>query len=243
MSAHLDIAILDVDGTLKPGALGIELLGALLEAGVCDPKPVDAVLEVLSEHRGGQVEFSTMAARAYSAYARALAGREVSTVEQLAREVWAERRAELFAFVPELISTLRAHGFELMLISGSPIEIVRPVADEFEIAAAHGAVFGREEGRYTGTVALSSGVPGEKAKIFAAATRGRELCVERCFALGDSITDAALFERVGLALAFEPGPELAALASERGWATATRDDVVARTRALLSSLSPSNRPI
>jgi len=111
--------------------------------------------------------------------------------------------------------------------------MVARVAESLAIPVAYGAVFSRAEGRYTGAVDLSSGMPGQKAEIFAAATRARTLELGRCFALGDSMTDVALFERVGLPLAFEPSSTLASLAAERGWAVTTRDEVVAQTRALV----------
>lgn len=226
-------AILDVDGTLCPGALGVEMLRALMEAGVCEPDRAGRVLDVLGEYRVGVIDFSTMAERAYAAYAAALAGREVARVEAVAREVWATRREQVFAFVPELLARLRARGLELMLISGSPIEMVRLVAAEHDIAEAYGAVFGRRDGRYTGRLELDSGMPGRKAEIFAAATRERAPELARCLAMGDSLTDAALFERVGLPLVFEADPELAAIAAARGWPVATREDVLAHLQGLL----------
>jgi phosphoserine phosphatase len=131
-----------------------------------------------------------------------------------------------------------------MLISGSPLEMIRLVADELDIPEAYGAVFTRDHGRYTGALDLSSGVPGEKARIFAAATagQGRDVCAQRCFAIGDSLTDVALFERVGLPLAFEPEPELATIAHARGWTIATQTDVLAQLRALLDGPRSSDLP-
>ncbi|PRQ06929.1 HAD family hydrolase [Enhygromyxa salina] len=235
MNAEQTIAILDVDGTLFPGALGVELLRELMRARACDQPSGERVLEILAGHRSGTIEFSSMASRAYQAFAEAIAGHECEVIEAHARAVWATQRERLFEFVPALISGLRARGYTIMLISGSPIEMVRLVADELQISDAYGAVFTRQLGRYTGTIDLSSGVPGEKARIFAAATEGRPVSAQRCFAIGDSVTDAALFERVGFPLAFEPAPELSIIAHARGWTTATQANVLAQTRALLDS--------
>ena len=60
--------------------------------------------------------------------------------------------------------------------------------------------------------------------------------------LGDSITDSVLFERLGLPLAFEPEPALRVLAQQRGWAVATREDVLERTRMLLAAPVPESSP-
>jgi phosphoserine phosphatase len=217
---------------LYPGAVGIDWLRALMDAGVCGRAAGQRVFSVLDDHRNGVIDFQTMAARAYATFASALAGTEVQTAEAIARSAWARHRKQLFAFVPELLACLREHGQEPMLISGSPIEMVELVAQDLGIAFARGAVFGREAGRYTGTVDLSSGMPGQKPKILAA--MGPELSLDRCFALGNSLTDATLFECVGFPLAFEPDADLLALADARGWRVANRYDVLACSRSLLA---------
>jgi phosphoserine phosphatase len=219
---------------LYPGAVGIDWLRALIDAGVCERAAGLRVFAVLDDYRGGLIDFQTMAARAYAAFASALAGTEVETAEAIARSVWARQREQLFAFVPELLACLREHGREPMLISGSPIEMVELVAEDLGIAVARGAVFGRDaRGSYTGSVDLSSGTPGEKPKILAAI--GPELVLDRCFALGNSVTDATLFECVGIPLAFEPDTDLLALADAHGWRVATRDDVLTCARSLLAA--------
>jgi len=240
MGRRSTIAVLDIDGTLLPGALGIELLQGLRRANVCDPDAAEAVLRVLDAFGRGELDFRSMATRAYAHYADALRGRDCGVVEAVAGETWARRRPHLFAFVPELLDCLRAHGYQPMLISGSPAEMVRLVAEDLGIADAHGAVFGRQSGVYTGTVERASGVPGHKARIFTEATLGRSL--GRCFALGDSFTDVAMFERVSLPLVFEPGPVLEAIAAERGWSIATASDVVARTRLLIVGAASARIP-
>lgn len=233
-------AILDLDGTLYPGAVGIDWLRALMDAGMCQQAAGRRVFAVLDDHRTGVIDFQTMATRAYAAFASALAGVEVEAAEAIARSVWSRQREQLFAFVPELIACLREHGCEPMLISGSPIEMVELVATQLGIAVARGAVFGRDAGRYTGSVDLSSGMPGEKPRILAAlAYEGRELALDRCFALGNSVTDAQLFELVGMPLAFEPDADLLALADAHGWQVATRDDVLACSRSLLAAPASS----
>jgi phosphoserine phosphatase len=236
VAATCSAAVLDLDGTLYPGAVGVDWLRGLMDAGVCEQAAARLVFEILDQHRKGVIDFPTMAARAYAAFASSLAGTKVETAEAIARSVWACKREQLFAFVPELIACLREHGLEPMLISGSPIEMVELVANELGISIARGAVFAREAGCYTGEIELSSGTLGEKPKLLATIRPEHELPLDRCFALGNSLTDAKLFECVGLPLAFEPDAELLALAQTHGWRVATRYDVLVTTRSLLRPL-------
>lgn len=242
MSNELKAAVLDVDGTLYPGALGVELLRALMAAGACNRSKAEGVFDVLRQYKQGVIDFPAMATGAYALYAQALEGVRCDTVDALARKVWEEERRKLFGFVRPLVGLLREAGYWSVIISGSPQEMVQRVADELGVSQACGALFTREEGRYTGGVDLSSGALGEKSRIFDAVTRGQAVRLERCFALGDSVTDAALFERLGLPLAFEPEPALQVLAQQRGWAVATREDVLERTRRLLAAPPPVASP-
>jgi HAD superfamily hydrolase (TIGR01490 family) len=235
MRDELKAAVLDVDGSLYPGALGVELLRALRAEGACDLQEAQGVFEVLGRYKQGHIDFKTMASEAYGRYALSLQGVQVERVEEVASRVWEQERQRLFSFARPLVATLREAGYWLVLISGSPQEMVRRMAEELGISHAQGALFGQREGRYTGEVALPSASLGEKARIFQELAGGRSVCLERCFAMGDSLTDAALFEQVGLPLAFEPDPALAALARERGWAVATREDVLECTRSLLAA--------
>ena len=234
--ATLSLAVLDVDGTLLPGALGVELLRALIAAGVCQQAAGAEVFAVLERYRRGDIDFPTMESAAYAAYARALAGVPCAQVEQIAADVWEAQRGRLFPFVRPLVTLLRNQGYTLCIISGSPDEIVRRLADELGIQRVSGARFARSAGKYTGQVELASAALGEKGRIldaFIGEPGQHRVCFERSLALGDSLTDVALFERVGLPLAFEPDPALRAVAAQRSWAIATRDDALERVQALL----------
>jgi HAD superfamily phosphoserine phosphatase-like hydrolase len=234
-SNELKAAVLDVDGTLYPGALGVELLRALMAAGACNRARAEGVFDVLRQYKQGLIDFPAMATGAYTLYAQSLEGVRCDDVDALARKVWEAERQKLFGFVRPLVSLLREAGYWSVIISGSPQEMIQHVANELGISQACGALFTREGGRYTGGVDLSSGALGEKRRIFETLTRGKGVRLERCFALGDSLTDSALFEFMGLPLAFEPAPALLELARQRGWAVATREDVLERTRELLSA--------
>jgi len=66
------LAILDVDGTLYPGALGVELLRALIAGGVCNRERCQPVFDLLHQYRTGEVDFATMSVHAYRLFAAAL---------------------------------------------------------------------------------------------------------------------------------------------------------------------------
>ncbi|WP_437678294.1 HAD family hydrolase [Sorangium sp. So ce131] len=227
------LAILDVDGTLYPGALGVELLRALMKGGLCRSDKGEAVLDVLRRYRAREIDFATMSVTAYGLFGSALRDCPCSEVERTARDIWERERSRLFPFASELVNMLKDRGCEPMLISGSPQEMVGLVAEELGVDDFRGSLFSRRSGLYTGEVELSSGVLGEKERILSAITGGKDVCLRGSMAIGDSLTDSALLRLVGKPIAFEPDPELLSLALHHGWMVADRDSILESAQALL----------
>lgn len=229
----LKLAVLDLDGTLYPGALGVELLRALVESDVCAREKGAAVFDILRRYRAGEIDFATMSVSAYGSFAVALQDCLCAEVERTARELWTRERSRLFPFAAELVTMLKERGCEPLLISGSPQEVVSLVAEELGIADSCGALFARRNGSYTGEVERASAVLGEKERILSSIIRGKEICLNEAIAIGDSLADSVLFELVGRAIAFEPEPELFRLALHNGWVIADRGTILDKARALL----------
>lgn len=222
----IKVAVLDVDGTLYPGALGLQLLQALTADGISDKSKSEEVFKVIDKYRLNEIDFQTMATSAYTLYAEAIAGISETVMQRIAREVWEQERNKLFPFVPKLIDILKNQGYSVVLISGSPNEIVCCLAEEFGILKYQGSIFATHQGKYSGKVNLLSGALGEKYSIFLEMVKDWRVNLEKSFAMGDSITDTALFQIVGKPLVFEPHPSLMLVAQEKGWLVTNRNDVV-----------------
>lgn len=227
------VAVLDVDGTLYSGALGVELLRALVERAACDVERAREVFDLVARYRRGEIDHATLSAEAYLAYGRALAGASAETVEEVARSTWQKERSGLFPFVGALIAMLKQKGFTVVLISGSPNEMIREIAAD--VGAPHfcGALFTVEGGVYTGETSLRSGALGAKSDILKSLLDDDDVDLAASFAMGDSLADAALFQMIGKPMTFEPTPELLDAARENGWPIASRHDVLARLDDLL----------
>jgi HAD superfamily hydrolase (TIGR01490 family) len=222
----IKVAALDVDGTLYPGALGLKLLQALTADGISDRSKSEEIFEVINKHRLNEIDFQTMATTAYTLCSEAIAGKPEALVQHIAKQVWLQERSKLFSFVPKLIDILKSQGYLLVLISGSPDEIVCYLAEEFEISNYQGSTFATHQGKYTGQISLLSGSLGEKYSIFLDMVKDWRVNLQDSLAIGDSITDTALFQVVGKPVVFEPHPSLMSIAQEKGWLVTNRDDLV-----------------
>lgn len=157
---------------------------------------------------------------AYLAYARAIAGLPAVAVSATAGRVWAAQRRQLFPYVRSAINLLKSQDFTVVLLSGSPHEVVVHAGVDLGCDVFQGARFAVREGVYTGGVEASPWLPG--AKHLPAVSRGRA----HLLVLGNSANDAALLSAACSPVAFEPSTELILLAAEAGWPVVDRSSVL-----------------
>ncbi|MGI5170092.1 HAD family hydrolase [Spirillospora sp. CA-253888] len=237
------IAVLDMDGTLLAGTLGVDYLNTLLAIGQVDPEPVTAAIAAVTRYQSGRTTLAAAAPQIYRHYADALRGVPVTAAHEAAHQVWQQARPLLFPFTAGLLDLLTVNGYQTILISGSPHEVVSHAATDLNTDAAQGVVADHDGQHYTGTLTCVPGLPGGKAHAFNELIHrlrpqsGPPHPPDRrtWFAIGNSSSDAEIFTQVGLPLAFEPDPQLAQLATAHQWPTANRHNLLPTLRTLLSA--------
>ncbi|MFF3734840.1 HAD family hydrolase [Streptomyces sp. NPDC002476] len=234
----MKIALLDMDGTLTPTALGMAMLGSQRATKLVNPA---AMKDLGRLYRDAQESVRSMYAL-YEKYAQTLAGLPESAIQELAEEVWQREKASIYPHTKPLIDTLHLAGYRTLLVSGSPDEIVRLVARDLGVHAGHGTRLVRAEGQYTGRIELAPALPGGKRAVLEEAVQPRTVDWTVVYALGNSWPDIEVLNRAGLSLLFEPHPHIREAARWFGIRQATRRTVLEQTRELLSaSLTASAR--
>jgi phosphoserine phosphatase len=216
-----------MDGTLLPATLGVLFLREL-HGHTSPPAVAAAVAEVERYHRN-EIDLDTAAPCIYRHYAAAMKGVPAEAAQRAAETVWRSARPLLFDFVDDLLALLRRRSYTTILISGSPQEVIAHAAADLGVQAARGVTAQIRNGRYTGRLDLVPGLPGGKRAAFDDLTGPLAPDLPASLAIGDSSSDAEIFHRVGLPVAFEPDPALRALAVTRHW-------IIADRRTLLSAL-------
>ncbi|SDZ35712.1 HAD-superfamily subfamily IB hydrolase, TIGR01490 [Micromonospora pattaloongensis] len=141
-------------------------------------------------------------------------------VEQV-RQIVAETLHELinpyvYAEAAALIEEHQAAGRDVVLVSASGDEMVRPIGELLGVSDVIATRMAIEDGRYSGEVEFYAAGPskvdavGELAK-----ERGYDLA--DCYAYSDSVTDVPLLECVGHPTAVNPDRALRKLATENAW--------------------------
>ncbi|MFB7918639.1 HAD family hydrolase [Streptomyces sp. NPDC056061] len=227
----MKIALLDMDGTLIPTALGMAMLGSQHAKKLINPVAMKDLGRLYQDARSSVTGMYAL----YEKYAQTLAGLPESAIQELAEEVWQREKVSVYPHTKPLIDTLHLAGYRTLLVSGSPDEIVRLVARDLGVHAGSGTRLVRAEGQYTGHIELAPALPGGKRAVLEEAVQPRTVDWSVAYALGNSWPDIEVLNRAGLSLLFEPHPHIREAARWFRIRQATRQTVLEQTRELLST--------
>jgi HAD superfamily hydrolase (TIGR01490 family) len=141
-------------------------------------------------------------------------------VEQV-RQIVSETLHELinpyvYAEAAALIEEHGAAGRDVVVVSTSGEELVRPIAEQLGIVDIIATQMVVDDGRYTGEVAYYAAGP-TKAEAARRLAKERDYDLASCYAYSDSISDVPLLETVGHPTAVNPDRALRRVALERNW--------------------------
>jgi HAD superfamily hydrolase (TIGR01490 family) len=116
----------------------------------------------------------------------------------------------------DLMALHRALGRRVYIVSSSPEEIVRPLAERLGVRDVLATRARLVDGRYTGELEFYCYAEGKAVAIEEAAEReGIDLAAS--YAYSDSLTDLPMLEVIGNPVAVNPDRDLRKVADERGW--------------------------
>src|SRR6266542_3991000 len=122
----------------------------------------------------------------------------------------------VYAEAAALIEEHQAAGRDVVLVSSSGEEIVRPIGELLGIKDVIATRMVVEDGRYTGAIAFYA-AGGNKVSAIRQLAQERAYDLAESYAYSDSISDAPLLESVGHPTAVNADRGLRRLAAEQGW--------------------------
>jgi HAD superfamily hydrolase (TIGR01490 family) len=165
---------------------------------------------------GGRADEQSMI-RVRDYLAELVKGWRVEHVNQIVAETLHELiNPYVYAEAAILIEEHQAAGRDVVLVSASGEEMVRPIGELLGVTDVVATRMVVEDGRYSGAIEFyAAGSAKLDAVKELAEARGYDLA--DCYAYSDSVTDAPLLEAVGHPTAVNPDRGLRRLTAERGW--------------------------
>jgi HAD superfamily hydrolase (TIGR01490 family) len=138
-------------------------------------------------------------------------------VEQVVREAL-EEVVDPFIYQEalDLVALHQALGRRVYIVSSSPEEVVRPLAERLGVDDVVATLAECIDGRYTGKLEFYC-YREQKAERIVEIAGEDGIDLQGSFAYSDSITDLPMLEAVGNPVAVNPDRELRKIADQRGW--------------------------
>ncbi|MCX6761467.1 MAG: HAD-IB family phosphatase [Candidatus Moranbacteria bacterium] len=209
------LAVFDIDGTIFRKNLAFELLNELSWMKIF-PKIVRNELIGLYGHwLDNEGTYEAYRKKLVELYEKNIAGKSQEDIMKAAKIVAEFNIKRTYIFAKKLIEEMRSDHV-MLVISGSPIEIVKEYAEIFGFDAYFGSVYEIDKNKiYTGrTIFEPTHDKGSVVKQFVAEN---DISLVDSFGMGDTQSDASFLELVDRPIAFNPDLNLRKIAEKNQW--------------------------
>ncbi|MDP2838389.1 MAG: HAD-IB family phosphatase [Candidatus Moranbacteria bacterium] len=211
------IAILDIDGTIFRKNLHFELINELTWMRVFPHEARNELTSIYTnwlKHEGTYEDYRKALVKLYSEHIRGCSQEAVIKASKLLVPFHAKRT---YIYAERLIKKLREEHYHLLVISGSPIEVVEEYNRQYlRFDAAFGSVYAvDEQGLYTGEATFEPSR--NKGSLVEQYLYEHKLSLKDSYGVGDTESDMGFLKLVEHPIAFNPNQNLKAAAEEHGW--------------------------
>jgi HAD superfamily hydrolase (TIGR01490 family) len=211
------IAIFDIDGTIFRKNLHFELINELTWMKVFPREARDQLSSVYSgwlKHEGTYEDYRKALVALYAEHIKGCSQEAVLEASKILIPFHAKRT---YLYAERLIEKLRAENYHLLVISGSPIEVVEEYNRQYlKFDAAFGSVYEvDDQGLYTGKATFEPSK--NKGSLVEQYLFEHKLTLADSYGIGDTGSDMSFLELVEHPIAFNPNQNLKGVAEEKGW--------------------------
>ncbi len=211
------IAIFDIDGTIFRKNLHFELINELVWMKVFPREARDQLSNVYSDwlkHEGTYEDYRKALVAIYAEHIRGCSQADVLKASKILIPFHAKRT---YIYAERLIKKLREEQYHLLVISGSPIEVVEEYNRQYlKFDAAFGSVYELDQqGFYTGAATFEPSV--NKGALVEQYLYEHKISLAGSYGIGDTGSDTSFLKLVEHPIAFNPNQNLKAVAEEKGW--------------------------
>lgn len=219
------LAVFDVDGTIFRKNLHFELIDELVYRKIFDYQTRKELLRVYGKWLDNEGSYEEYRNRLIRLYEEKIKGCNQDDIIQAANSVAKFNAKRIYIFAKKSIEKLKSTHFMLM-ISGSPVEIVEKYAQILKFDAFFGSIYELDKNKkYTGKEIFTPVKDkGMVVKQFAAE---HGISLKDSFGMGDTESDAKFLKLVEKPIAFNPNLNLKKIAEESNWKIAIeKKDVI-----------------
>lgn len=227
------LALFDIDGTLLKGLLIMDFPTYMARKGAFDCSMERELSNLARLYAQRRIPYQTLAIKVPELYAKGIEGQVRAKISAMGNDFISESRDRIFAYSKPLVSMMGKRGFVTVAISGSPIEVIRPL-EPLGFVKMFGTEMEVQDGKYTGEVQRNLIISTEKQKVIDGLLKEYDVDLVHSFAFGDTEQDLPMLSTVGNPVPLNPNELLRNHAEARGWSVPK--EVVPEIRQRLTGL-------
>lgn len=214
LSMKKKIAVFDIDGTIFRNSLLIELHWKMVKAGIIPHaaiKKLDKRYWEWVQRKGSYDDYLNEVIKSFDEFS---VGQKISVIKLLARKVVKSQSSIVYRYTRDLVEKLRKTHL-LVAISGSPKEIVEEFTRAWKFDHFVGTQHEIKDGRYTAGPKFVASM--HKREVLADLVERHGFSLKGSIGVGDTESDAGIFELVEQPICFNPTSGLYKLAKKKKW--------------------------
>lgn len=203
-------AFFDIDGTLYREGLIAEVFKKLIKYEIVNPKKwYDEVQPEFKKWDTRKGDYDNYLLKMAEIYIDAVKGLHRSQVEFIAKQVIKQKGDRVYTYTRDRIKWHKDNGHKVITISGSPLELVKEMAEKYGFDDYKGAeyIFGDKDEIYTGEV-IPMWDSDSKSNAIKEMEMKYNLDLNKSYAYGDTAGDLSMLKAVGNPICMNPTKEL-----------------------------------
>ncbi|MGH7157618.1 MAG: HAD family hydrolase [Candidatus Saccharimonadales bacterium] len=226
-------AVFDIDGTIIRWQLFHAITDALAKDKALPPRLYAQIQQARQrwKTRTHEESFKEYEHQLVDNFKTVLKGMDVAAHKRASQAVFEEYKDQVYRYTRGLITELKAKGYVLFAISGSPTDVVEPFASYYGVDDFVSTRYMSSGSTYTGE---SEVFLGRKDQALDMLVKKHGLNYKDSIAVGDSEGDIAMLGAVENPIAFNPSKILLAEAKAKGW------KIVVERKNVIYELSKQN---
>jgi HAD superfamily hydrolase (TIGR01490 family) len=221
MTSHASprkFAVFDIDGTIIRWQLYHAIVHELAKMGAMGPEADARIKQARMTwkqrlHHDSFHEYEHVLIDEYHAARQMI---KASDFDAAVDTIFETYKDQVYTFTRDLIKKLKGEGYLLFAVSGSQQEIIEKLGAYYGFDEVVGARYSRTDAGMLGPTEDSPVLSG-KGPALQALIDKHNVTLEGSYAVGDSLSDAAMLEMVEHPIAFNPDDNLYQRARSEGW--------------------------
>ena len=221
------LAVFDIDGTIFRSSLVVELVEAMIGAGIFDEKVRDIYSKSYKRWLNREDDYEKYINAVVKAYINNIEGVEYKKYSTLASKVIKFHSGRVYKYTRDLVKKLKKQNYFLLAISHSPNEAVQIFAKTAGFDAVYGRIFEVDKnGKMTGKMVYKELID-HKEKVILRVLSKHNLTLKGSIGVGDTENDIPVFNMVEKPICFNPNAKLYKYAKHKKWQIVVeRKDVI-----------------